>query len=81
MVSFNPRPLYPQYPLHRRLHGPQSRSRLCEEVKNVLSCQRQDFYLLHGIVGMKVLGREADHLRLMPSSRMVELYPHSPMSS
>jgi hypothetical protein len=40
VVSFTPLPLYPwekspQYPLDRRLSGPQSRSEYCEEEKNL----------------------------------------------
>jgi hypothetical protein len=41
MVSFTPRPLYlrrsPQYPLERRLGGPQGRSGRCGEEKNLAS--------------------------------------------
>jgi hypothetical protein len=33
VVSFTPRPLYPRYPLHRRLGGPQSQSGPFGELK------------------------------------------------
>jgi hypothetical protein len=36
VVSFTLWPLYPRYPLDRRLGGPQSRSGSCEEGKNLL---------------------------------------------
>jgi hypothetical protein len=35
MVSFMPRPLYPRYPLDKRLGGPQNKPGRCGEEKNL----------------------------------------------
>jgi len=42
VVSFTTRPLYPQYPLDRRLGGPQSQSGRGGEEKNPSPCRKQN---------------------------------------